>query len=124
MGWLSRLFSSGAKPPLPAGKIYTIGLVGESKKNADGVSRQSIIKRCQDGQTVRLIPEPTNPYDGNAIFVVTQNGECLGYISRDHNEWIGKKLAAGKLADSRIHTIIGGEKNKRNVGVLLSLTVA
>ncbi|MES2173845.1 MAG: HIRAN domain-containing protein [Pseudomonadota bacterium] len=124
MGWLSRLLGLEPETAPPAGKSYTIGIVGESKKNIDGSSRQTIIKRCHEGQRVRLVAEPDNPYDGAAIFVCTERGEGLGYISRDHNEWIGKKLAKGQLLDSRIYAVIGGDKERRSVGVLLSLTFA
>lgn len=122
MGWLSRLLGLESISAPPAGKNYTIGIVGESKKNQDGSSRQAIIKRCHDGQLIRLVPEPSNPYDPAAIFVCTEHGEGLGYISREHNEWIGKKIAQGQLLDSRIYAVIGGDKERRNVGILLSLT--
>lgn len=31
----------------------------------------------------KLVPEPTNPYDANAIKIVTANGHRIGYVPKD-----------------------------------------
>ncbi|MGE4324260.1 MAG: HIRAN domain-containing protein [Sphingobium sp.] len=122
MSWLSRLLGANDKTPLP-GKVYTIGIVGESHKNSDGTSRQAEIKRCNDGDFVDLRKEPDNPHDKLAVAAISENGRCIGYISRDQNEWIGQKIDDGKIASCRIHAIIGGEKGKSSRGVLLSVRI-
>jgi hypothetical protein len=55
-------------------------IAGVSHNNPDGTPRQSIIKRCRSGETLRLVREPSNPYDSDAVKVLRQNGEQLGYI--------------------------------------------
>ena len=73
---------------------------------------------------MQLLTEPNNPYDALAVAVLSQRGTCIGYISRDHNEWIGKKVDAGAMVSTTIHAIIGGEKGKQSRGVLLSIAIA
>jgi hypothetical protein len=119
MGFFSWLFGGAPRVSAP-GKVYTVGIVGESHRNADGTSRQAEIKRCSEGDFVELVPEPHNPHDSNAILVVSENGRGIGYISRDHNGWIGEKLVAGKISSARIHAIIGGGRGEK-FGVLLAV---
>ena len=123
MGWLSRILGlEDTRAPTSGGRVFTVGIVGESKRNRDGSSRQKAIKRCNDGESIQLRPEPDNAYDGMAIAAYSQRDECLGYISRDHNRWIGDKLKTGKIVDCRIHSIIGGGKGE-HVGVLLRIEI-
>lgn len=123
MGWLSRLFGGHGAAPDTSQRIYTLGVAGEGHKNPDGTSRQAEIKRCRDGEHVTLVAEPTNPYDPLAIAVLSARGTCIGYISRDHNEWIGTKLAAGAITSATIQAIVGGEKGKPSRGVLLAVAI-
>lgn len=45
-----------------------------------------------------LRPEPTNPYDKNAIKVMTTSGQMLGYIPKVDNE-----LVLARLNDPDVH---------------------
>ncbi|HVW08856.1 MAG TPA: HIRAN domain-containing protein, partial [Bryobacteraceae bacterium] len=57
-------------------------LVGVTHDNDDGVNRQFIIRSCLPGDRLRLVRQPNNPYDNNAVFVTRQNGDGLGYLDR------------------------------------------
>lgn len=37
-----------------------------------------------------LVPEPTNPYDANAIKIVTGNGHRIGYVPKDMTQSVHK----------------------------------
>src|SRR6185437_6322884 len=84
--WLRNCFKSRLKPPnirsietkfVPIGwREYTINLKGVSHY-------QSAIRRVLDNEDARLVPEPTNRYDRNAIKVCRVNGDLLGYIPAD-----------------------------------------
>lgn len=50
----------------------------------------------QEGDSVRLVLEPENPYDGRAIRVDTMEGAKLGYIPRRSNEILFHLMNAGK----------------------------
>jgi hypothetical protein len=58
------------------GKTYQVGIVGEA-------SYQGPIGRCFEGQRVHILHEPDNPYDPEALVVVTEAGATIGYIARD-----------------------------------------
>jgi HIRAN domain len=57
-------------------------VAGVTHDNPNGTSRQTILKRCQARELLRLVPEPGNPVDAHAIAVLRQNGEQLGYLDR------------------------------------------
>ena len=54
-------------------------------------NHQSVIRKLQVGEEVRLVRDPDSPFDANAIKVVNLNGQQCGFLSRD---------LAAKLADS------------------------
>jgi hypothetical protein len=71
-------------PPAVQEKRHFFAQVhGIHHKNTDGSSRQRIIRSCQPGELVLLVPEPDNPADPDALKVCRQNGEQLGYVTAD-----------------------------------------
>jgi len=54
---------------------------GVTHRNSDGSSRSDAMKLCSIGDTVKLVPEPWNEHDRNAIAVVLLTGQQIGYIS-------------------------------------------
>jgi hypothetical protein len=59
-----------------------ISIAGVTHANRDGSSRQLILEKTEVLTELKIIPEPQNEYDSNAIQVVSQYG-CLGYIPKD-----------------------------------------
>ncbi len=57
-------------------------IAGVTHANRDGSSRQIILEKIDTLTELKLVPEPLNEYDSNAIQVVSQCG-CLGYIPKD-----------------------------------------
>ncbi|HET7486130.1 MAG TPA: HIRAN domain-containing protein [Solirubrobacterales bacterium] len=74
--------------------------------------------------TAELVPEPTNPYDRNAI-KVTINGACVGHLSREDAVTLGPAVrAAIKRQGSGVcRAVIAGHANgdTDNLGVFLHL---
>ena len=56
--------------------VYSINIVGESKY-------QTAIRRCREGEAIRLRKEANNPHDRNAVAVECPRGATLGYLPRD-----------------------------------------
>lgn len=56
-------------------------VVGVSHPNSDGSSRQNILSTLDIGEKLRIEPEPTNPYDQNALRVISKYGQ-IGYVPR------------------------------------------
>ncbi len=62
--------------------MFHTKVVGVSHRNQDRHSRQKIIREhCCEGQRVRLVPEPNNKFDSNAISVWTDGGLQIGYLN-------------------------------------------
>lgn len=72
--------------------------------------RQAYLARLTGKEFVRLIPEPENPYDANAIAVhIASEGKILhcGYIPRELAKDIAP-LMEGESFDCSIESVTGG----------------
>ena len=49
---------------------------------AVGLSFRHVTEPLQPGDRVKLVPEPTNKYDVNAVAIQTLGGEFLGYVAK------------------------------------------
>lgn len=74
--------------------------------------------------TAELVPEPTNPYDRNAI-KVTINGACVGHLSRQDAVTLGPAVRAAikRQGSGACRAVIAGRANgdTDNLGVFLHL---
>jgi len=71
-------------------------IVGTFYRNrSDNSSRQVLLRKCLPGQDLRLVREPRNPHDTNAIMVMTTDGKQLGYIKNKHSIWLAPMMDAG-----------------------------
>lgn len=102
-----------ARAPQPTGSTYTLGLSGESFGN-----RQNEIRRCRAGEVVRLVREPDNPHDPNAIRCESSRGEAIGMISRDNASWLAGRLDRGDDVRAVIREICG-QPGTPNKGVVI-----
>jgi hypothetical protein len=94
-------------------------VAGVSHRNNDGTSRQAIIARCQVGERLLLEHDPDNPYDVNAIRVLRQSGEQLGYLSRELAGEVVSRARKGIRYVAFIKDLTGGESDKPTRGVNL-----
>ncbi len=99
-------------------------VVGVTKDNDDGQNRQEIIQReLEDGDLLFLDREPDNPYDSNAIAVVTSDFEKkIGYISSDLASRLAPQMDRGASIDCYVAEITGGGPGQ-SYGVNIRLTV-
>lgn len=71
-----------------------------------------------------LVPEPTNPHDPHAI-MVTINGACVGYLSRQDAAILGPAVRAAikQQRSGACRAVIAGRTNgdTDNLGVFLHL---
>lgn len=87
---------------LPETPALLIRVAGISFHNADGTSRQTILGRLRPGDPVELVPEPDNPFDADAIRLLTRHGQ-IGYVPRMICPWI--KLLECEELGAWIHSI-------------------
>jgi hypothetical protein len=101
-------------PPKVEPKQYPVGIVGEA-------SYQPAIRRCSNGQRVSIVHELGNPYDKNALAVVTESGETIGYIGRD--SWLQEAVHdQGHGCEAMIKEVRASGGGK--FGVVLDVTVS
>ena len=128
MGLLRRLFSFLFKsdppataapealrpaPAWPDGWGY-LGAVGESQY-------QPALWRVASANRVcwaTLLPEPDNPFDGNAVAVLVEN-ETVGYLTRADARRYRRRLLALSEPMQVPAKVIGGTRDKPFFGVLL-----
>lgn len=89
-----------------------VAVVGESHY-------QETLKTLQRAFIAKLVPEPTNPYDPNAVAVCTEGDAKIGYLSRDVAKSYQEILAKQSAPVTCPATLVGGESDKSNLGVVL-----
>jgi hypothetical protein len=109
-------------PPLPNFSslkgVYFCEVKGVTHNNDDGTSRIAAQQLCSVGDTVRLVPEPSNIHDRNAIRVLLQTGEQIGYISaRQAARFKGRVHLLTATVHSRIKDRWGNDTVKLRVSV-------
>ena len=80
--------------------------------------RQEIIKKLKIGDKLRFLPEPTNPHDYHAVKVITEDGECIGYVPRERNERIFQNIVYDNiLFKISVSAITGGSDANYGVNI-------
>ncbi len=101
-------------------RTFRLGVVGESFRNDDGTSRQTILSVADPLMPVELRAEPENPHDDEAVSVhITGLGQ-VGYLPRDHG--LFEDVNAG-FVDARIASITGGTADKPSRGIVLEIRI-
>ena len=77
-------------------KQMSLHVVGADFPNAGGGNRRFEILLCAPGEPVKLVPEPKNPVDPNAVAVFSVRGVQIGYLTAERAPWIGGMLRAGR----------------------------
>ncbi|MEM9338038.1 MAG: HIRAN domain-containing protein [Bacteroidota bacterium] len=105
---------------IPSVFVYDSKVVGVSKLNDDGSSRQEIILReVQEGDALFLEAEPDNPYDANAVKVLSEKKNQIGYLSSSLAEKV--KPAMDNQTEIIVRASwVNGEKMK-GVGLRIEL---
>jgi len=129
LGWIvSRIslwFTSDRMPAVtlrsttPSQSFHT-KIVGVTHDNDDGSSRQRFIRKLRVGQRLKLIRDPGNGYDRNAIAVFDRRRQ-LGYLSRDLASQFAGVLDNGGDMACTVSDITGG--GGRNYGCNVHISV-
>jgi HIRAN domain len=95
---------------------YVIRVAGVSHLNDDGSSRQEVLSRCKVGEMLQLRRQPNHRHDKNAVQVLRQNGEMLGFIPRDEARLMAPEIDRGRRYVAVLTTLDGGHGSKRFLG--------
>lgn len=73
----------------------SLAVVGMGFDNKSGPPRQVEIAMCSPGEEVKLVAEPRNPADPNAIAVYSARDVQIGYIRAERAPMIGAAMRRG-----------------------------
>jgi len=104
----------GSIPPPDEGFFSKI--VGVTKQNPDGTSRQELLKNCKAGVQLQIVREPENPVDEKAIAVKLSDGQQLGYLTSELADELAPKIDRGLTFEAMVAEITGGTKDKPPLG--------
>lgn len=79
--------------------------------------RQTLITTLKEGAQLALLREPNNPADGNAVACLTENGEKLGYLSRQIAAQIAPLMDLGITYHAELTQITGEDGQHHGVNV-------
>jgi HIRAN domain len=95
---------------------YIVRVAGVSHQNDDGTSRQEILARCKVPGVLELRRQPNHRHDRNAVQVLRQNGEMLGFIPRGDASVMAPELDKGRRNVALLTTVDGGSGRERFLG--------
>lgn len=99
-------------------------VAGVSYQNENGTSRQAIARRCAAWEKLKLVHDDENPHDSNAIQVLRENGQQLGFLPA----YLAAEVAAGNAEGMRyavfVSDVTGGREGAEMTGINLLIVVA
>lgn len=81
--------------------------------------RQKIVGNLAVGQRLKLVREPNNPYDPNAIAIKTEDSQHLGYINKKLASAIAPEMDSGVKFRASVSSVTGG--NGKNYGINIEI---
>lgn len=103
---------------IPSAYVLDTKVVGVSKENSDGSSRQLIIAReVAENDPMQLELEPDNPYDPQAVKVLSKFGHHIGYLGRED----AARVRMAMLNDVQVTAKASWVSGEKMVGVGLRI---
>lgn len=103
---------------IPSVFLYETKVVGVSMVNANGSSRQEIIKsEVLENDKLSLEAEPDNMHDINAIKVLSKSGNQIGYLNKEMAEKVKPALEHG----TEMHITASWVNGEKMLGVGLRI---
>ena len=78
--------------------------------------------RLKEGDTLRLIREPKNPYDYDAVQIFWGRDK-IGYIPRAETSMVAQLLDKGVTLSSRIISLSNENPSEKRVGIVVEMAV-
>ena len=87
---------------------------------------QCVISQLRAGDRLVLVREPENGYDPNAIAVMTEAGNMIGYLDRNMAEDLARGLdnLEKEQIPAEVSDIAGGLTRDSNLGIRIRFTAA
>ncbi len=85
-------------------------------------NRQEVIPTLDIGEELVILREPENPYDTNAIRILTQDGRDVGHIRREIAAHIAPLIDAGTKYRCIVTAVTGGGDHSYGVNIIMVKT--
>ena len=92
---------------ITSAQTFRTALAGVTFSNADGTSRQELVRRLRSSETLRLVREPDNTYDRFAVAVFNSSGAQLGYLPAGDTR-LASHIDGGGPASAAVVAVTGG----------------
>ena len=103
---------------IPSAYVLDTKVVGVSKDNANGTSRQEIIRaEVVEEDLLGLALEPGNEFDSNAVKVLSKNGNQIGYLSKE----VAERMRFAILNETDIRVRASWVNGDKMIGVGLRI---
>lgn len=80
--------------------------------------RQETISKLRIGQPLLVVRDPINPYDKNAIKVLTMSGEQVGFLDRNLAAMLSERMDHfGREITGVVSALVGGYYADSSLGV-------
>jgi hypothetical protein len=86
--------------------------------------RQAEVRRMRVGETVRLVREPDNPHDENAIAVITTGGVRLGLLPVSVAADVAIELDEGATADAHVYELLLSRPEFQFANIVLHVKIS
>ena len=105
---------------IPSAYVIDTKVVGVSHLNENGTSRQKIIaEEVRENDLIMLEAEPENPYDSNAVRVMTKSNHQIGYLKKE----VAEQIQGALRNEITIHVKVSwvSEREIKGVGLRIEL---
>ena len=101
--YLEIIRTSLDKTGLPKPFVQEVELLNCNIAGTTFIDLEDIEPKLKKHQLLVLKREPKNEYDGNAILILTEDGQKLGYVPQEKNEVLSNLMDAGKLLFGKLN---------------------
>ena len=101
--YLEIIRTSLDKTGLPKPFVQEVELLNCNIAGTTFLDLEDIEPELKKHQLLVLKRETKNEYDNNAILILTEDGQKLGYIPQDKNEVLSNLMDAGKLLFGKLN---------------------
>ena len=101
--YLEIIRTSLDKTGLPKPFVQEVELLNCNIAGTTFLDLEDIEPKLKKHQLLILKREPKNEYDGNAILILTEDGQKLGYVPQEKNKVLSNLMDAGKLLFGKLN---------------------
>ena len=101
--YLEIIRTSLDKTGLPKPFVQEVELLNCNIAGTTFLNLEDIEPKLKKHQLLVLKREPKNEYDDNAILILTEDGQKLGYVPQEKNEVLSNLMDAGKLLFGKLN---------------------